>query len=1494
MIAIGGFTQTKTFRSYLRGIVLEELGKMLDASVDFGVLEGNLVSGFQINNVVLAKEGREIFFAEQVEVRYDPGSILLQRLTLSRLTLLRPRFHLWRGLDGDWNIDRLVLADPEADTSSSSLTLDFRLIELEDAIVEIIDSVALSHRIEEDLLSRPADAIDYARVTLTPLAFRGGLHVSDAGVVLSVKGLEFQSTKPRFHLAELKGEIQLRPGLTEVKSLVVRSTNSRFSVNARMRGKNVTSIGDVRELEKTPVEIDLNVDKLDFREFRQFLPGPVDFLAGSSSFSVKANGEFGNLSVREVILRTPRTYLNIAGAIRNLHESDDLEMDLTARDNIIHPADLYEYLPGLNLPDLNPLGVLSCSFSFNGTPEQFKASVQGRLNSGEFFTEADLDLRGKYLTYDGTISTTGFDPGKLLGDPFLSGNLNTRATVSGSGTSLRTMTTVVRLQADSSTFLGLPVNNSIIVVDVADKSLRSNLLLNAGPTRVDLNARSNFLWNDSLTYTLDATINSLDLSTLTGEEDHSSDLSFTMALSGKNLDFSSMKAGARIHFLRSSFGNDEFEDQDVVIAYDAEGTVRSLSLQSNPVDIEVEGRFTPASIVGILERGGRTLSQAVSHRFATFDSLRIGSSASRASPFRARIGPLLDTVSATVAIRVRDLYPLGAFLRQPMFGAGEVHTTVNGSSEGLSLSGGLRLPSFILSGSSLLDLSDVNLEFSIGGLRDRNTLEGLQTDLRLGAGAILVDSTLFSQVSFHHQLRNDSSSYTLETLLDSTIGISFDGTSQFIPNRIDLVIPTLRLRIADHAFENPEPLQLQYGRDGLLFNNFILQHEAEEVAFRGLFNPGGSSDIAYSIQSFLLNNLQEFSRDPEYIEKVRGFNGVVDLDGTFRGNFDLPEFELSLKALGVTMEETVFGQITGRGTFRSGMADVFLEFMSRPNEQGSIPELFVSGTMPVQLGKTESAARDQSMNLTLRSNAFRLEFLDPFVSVTSKLKGAVSGNVVMRGTLAAPLYEGSLSFEQAEFNFVPLGITYRLQGQLIPEGKTFRLEAVTLSNISEDRVPALVDGLGSMSFGGRFTMEGIVVKQFDISASGQLLVMKEIVRLQDLPMYGNVYVGTGAKELRWFGAPEQSFVTGDLLIKNATMTFPPSQDLLLERARMYTVDFVDDTSKGISSTDQTGGRSLALANGGSPPTAPRGIPARTNETEEEQRSFLDNIVYNLALETAGLTQVRFVFNQLTNEELSADLKGRLVFTKDESGSRVTGELEVGQRSYYKYFKTLQATGKLLFTGDITNPELNIVATYEGSYRPADSTQSEQKVVVRLDITGTRSEPKVIMGLETYDRDGNKLPQRADAQSDAIAFLVSGTFKDEMTQGEERNLLATSLLGSIGSSLLSGPLTDLVRNQVGYITSIDVYYYGGGNRTFGESADIRLTGEVGDAVIRLGGRVLEDVRNTNVSIQFPMSSVTGSEAWRNLILELERRSEGTESLEQRRQSNGLRLLYRISF
>jgi hypothetical protein len=277
-----------------------------------------------------------------------------------------------------------------------------------------------------------------------------------------------------------------------------------------------------------------------------------------------------------------------------------------------------------------------------------------------------------------------------------------------------------------------------------------------------------------------------------------------------------------------------------------------------------------------------------------------------------------------------------------------------------------------------------------------------------------------------------------------------------------------------------------------------------------------------------------------------------------------------------------------------------------------------------------------------------------------------------------------------------------------------------------------------------------------------------------------------------------------------------------------------------------------------------------------------------------VTQLKFVFSDFTNEQLLAELNGRTAFTRDGDQVRLTGELGLGSRSYYNNFKKLDATGKIKFTGDPLNPELDVVATYEGVHRDTSGVARLSgggvKVVVKVFITGTRDQPKVKMGLAEYDQLGNLLKERADMDGDAIAFLVTGSFRDELTQQDKLSLAGSSVLGGVASSILSGPLTDLLRKEFGIVRSVDVLYYGGGS----ESADVRLTGEVGDAVFRLGGRVLSDLNNTNISIQLPMSAIVGSEKWRNLLLEAERTVQGVEFVDQRRESKGLRLLYRIIF
>jgi hypothetical protein len=1480
LIALAGLTQTKTFRSYLRSTAIAELNANLNGIITFGDINGNLVTGLEIPDVSLERDGRTLVTAERIEARYNLVSLLFGRISFARVTVHRPRIFIWREASGRWNLEDLLI--PTESDSGGAGTINVQRIELLEGRLQFVDSTDLEP---------PADprAIHYANFTLDPFSLRAGARITGEGLSVVVHSLGFESARPSFRLEHLSGEFFLGSQATTVRNLKIRTRNSRLSLSASLHGADIFSIRNIAELEHAKVWLDLSADRIDFAEFKQFLHGPVDFLDRSVALDVRAEGTFGDLAIRTVAVKTPRTYVTLRGTLGNLHHPSNLVLHMKAEDNIINPSDLPELLPGLALPDLTLFGILNCSFTFDGEPDRFKAWISGSVEAGRFEAKGDLDFRRTVPVYACTLATESFDLARILDDPAFASRLNTKATIVGSGTTLETMTSLVRLQADSSTFSGLPVRNSILVADIADKTLRTSLLLQAEPTRIDVHAKARFGPEDSLRYDVQGTVNSLDLAAVLKEPRFASDLSFSLKADG---DLSRGQSDVEVDFLRSSLGTHRFENQEVKIALTGNDSLgRTLTLQSDPLDLRIDGAFTPVSAVMILEHAGSTLVRAVSHRLATLDSLR-GVMPVAHRPYVVRAPRIREAISARVSAEFRDVYPLGVLIDQPLYGSAVIAASVEGTASDLSAAGSLTLGSFSFAGSTVLDFSDANLTFSVDRIRGPEIFPFLESDITLDAGRVLVDSTLVTNLSFRHHLRNDTSTYAFEAILDSALGISLAGSSVFVPNRIDLTIPEFRLWIADHIFESPDTLRMQYGRDGLKFGEFLVQHEAEEVALAGILDPAGVSDLRFSVQNFLLNNLQEFSRAPEYVEKVKGYNGVLNGKGVFSGNLDRPEFQVSLNAQGVTIGETVFGQITGEGNYRNGALDVFLEFRSRPNDPAASPELFVSGTVPLRLGK-DDLEPGRSMDLTLHSRGFRLEFLDPFVPVTKGLKGSLTGDIVMRGTLNSPLYEGSLAIADAEFLFLPLGLRYRLQGSLVPEARTIRLVDLRLMNLPEDRVPALIDGLGSMTMSGSLTLEGLDVKAFDIGANGQLLVMKETSRLPDIPFYGNIYVATGTNPLRWHGVPERSFVTGHILVKNANMTFPPVRDVFLERSHLLTVEFVDDTSRTMG-VNETTGRSLALASNGPGPVTRPEQTAVGNGRSEEETTFLDKIAYNLTIETAGLTQVRFVFNQLTNEELFADLKGRLVFLKDEADAKVSGELEVGQRSYYRYFKTLSAAGKLLFTGDLSNPELNIVATYEGTYRPADTTVAEQRVVVRLDITGTRDEPKVKMGLDRFDVDGNKLPARPDPQSDAIAFLVSGTFKDDMTQGQQRNLVTTSLLGSIGSSLLSGPLTDLVRSQVGYITSIDVYYYGGGDRSFGQAADIRLTGEIGDAVIRLGGRVFEDIGNTNVSIQFPMSSITGSEAWRNLILEIERRSGTFDRFEQRPPSNGVHLLYRITF
>ena len=1493
-----GFTQTKLFRSYLRTKLVQVVASDLQGELVLSSLEGNFFTGFQVDNVVLRRDGEPVVTIERLEVKYDPLGLLAKSAAVSRLILTNPAIHLTRSATGEWNFERFFRSS-SPDTTPSFWTINLKQIQIRGGALEIVDSLGLGQRTLDSLLGIEPGRFNYSNIALDSLNLEGSLSVHSGEIGLSFKSLACRSTLPRFQLKNLSGDLLLARKDVSVRKMRVETEKSKLQLDARFDSIDITKITGLAQLQAVPVSIRLSIERLDFGELKQFIGTPVKFLEREIAGQIDFEGRFGLIDVRNVTIHTGSSVVRIAGTIANLHIPKDLELDLACIKNRIDPVDLQHLMPTLGIPDLSALGIVDYELRFKGKPTSFNAKLSSTSQVGRIDVDGYIDVRDGMLSYDGSIKTARFNVASLAGDSTLTSSLKTSITMQGRGTRLADMTSLVRVEIDSSEFSGLPVSRSVAVMDIADQVIRPRVSLRIGSARIDLGGTLQLQSQDIVQYDLSGRINSLNLFDITRKREHDSDVSFDLQAKGKMKSVAALSGDISINVFRSSFDTVTFEGGSARILLNTlDQEPRTLNLTSDIVDLDVQGHFTPVTLLSAIAHGAGSLGDAARYRVHSMDSLRTRNSAPRSSKeFRSTVSPGRDSTEYVVKLDIKDCFPLGVLLGRELNGHLSANGRVKDASRGVEWSGTIDVPEFSYSDRSVsFSLDGATLSYGATGLSTLDVMQSMTLSAGIRAEHFNIQGLRTANLAVIANVKGDSSWFALGAMLDSLVRVHAQGVGEFANQLLTLEVRTLRTEFSSSDFTNTEPVLLRLGRDGFQIGNLKMKHEREEVWASGYFDPTGSSDVSVSVKNLVADNIPKMYRRGVNHEPLPAMNGLVNAAVNFKGSMKEPQFAAELNATGVEYQGQKFGQIVMRSSYAERLLNIFAQMNSRAESATAPPELLVNGTVPYNLSLNGDSDQklEGEMNLDVRSMSFRLEFLDPFIPELSNLTGSLVCDMKLRGTVESPTYEGTVVLQNARFHFDPLGIQYIVDGKLVPHGRQIAFQDMTVRNIPEDRPD------GTMELSGGFSLEGLRIKDFDLIANGQLLVMKESARLTSQGLYGDLFAGAGPEGITWKGRPSHSTVNGEVFVKYANLTLPPTkqaQDLPNSGIKVSVIDDIEIEKKATEAS--------ATKGSGTNPRSSKTSSSTPEVASAATRSFLDNIVYNLSVETQGVTQLRFVFSNFTNEQLFAELKGRTVFTRDGDQMHLSGELDLGNRSYYNNFKKLDATGKVTFTGDPLNPELNVVASYEGVHRDTTGTSASssgafsggsrgayQKVVVKVYITGTREQPKVKMGLEQYDQLGNLRPERADIQADAFAFLVTGAFPEEFTQQDRLSLAGSNVLAGVASSILSGPLTDLLRKEFGIVRSVDVLYYGEG--TFGESADVRLTGELGDAVFRLGGRVLSDLNNTNVSIQVPMSAIVGSGKWHNLVLEAERRVEGVETIDQRRESRGLRLLYRIIF
>jgi autotransporter translocation and assembly factor TamB len=1497
-VAVLGFTQTKVFHSYLRNELIETIARQFHGELSLGSVQGNLFTGFQVDDVILRLNGEPIMTVKRLEAKYDPLGALTKSLSVSRITLNSPVIYLTRSQAGTWNVEQLLRPSP-GQSGPSSWTINLKQLQIKSGAVQLIDSLTLARRAADSSLQISPGRIDYADIALDSLELDAGLTVRSRQVGLTLRSFACRSPHPDVHIKTFTGDFLLAPTFVSVRKLTLVTSRSHLKLDARLDSADITRLSDLAQLEFAPVSARLDVERLDFGELKQFIGRPVKFLEKEVAGQIVVEGRFGLMDVRNVTLHAGTTVVRISGTLANLHSPSNLELDLACIRNRIDPDDVRRLMPSLEIPDLSSIGAVDYDLRFKGKPTAFDARLSSSTRVGKIDFDGTLDFREEPLSFNGTVKTSRLNLAPIVGDSSFTSSLNATISLQGRGTKLSEMTCVARAEMDSSRFYGLPIVRSVAVLDVAERTMRPRISMRAGSSRIDLGGTIRMRPQDGVVYDLSGRINSFNLADVTKKNEHNSDISFDLQAAGEIKSTAELSTNLNLNFFRSSFDTVKFAGGPATIRINTlADEPHTLSVASDIFDLDVEGSFTPVTVASALGRGAGLLAEAIQSRVNSLDTVRSEMPGQQpVREFHLAVTPRHDSTEYKFILNVKDCFPIGVVLGREIDGRLTANGHLKDGSGGAQFDGTVQIQDLRYADNSLgFSIDGGSISYNVDGLSQARLLQSMAISLGVRATRFDIAGLRTANLSVDVTSRGDSGKFQIEAQLDSIVTVRARGTSAYANRQLRLDVDHMQADFNSYVFESPAPIRCTVGHDGLNVANLLMRHETEEVSASGYFVPSGISNLAVSGHNVLINNLVKVIRRSASSESLPVMSGTVNVKATFNGSFQEPRFSAELDASGVRYEERNFGNVQIRTSYAHRVLNVFAQLLSRPDSASAQPELLINGTVPYNLSLTGGPEQklEGEMNLDVYSNSFRLEFLDPFIPELNNLTGLLICNMKLRGSVESPSYDGSVVLQNARFMFNPLGIEYIVDGKLVPNGKNIAFDGVTVRNVPADQPD------GKVTISGSFALEGLKIKEFDLAANGQLLVMKESVRRSSSALYGDLFAGTGPEGVRWNGVPSRSSVSGAILVKSANLTLPPTtqtQDLPNSGIEVRFInDRVDSTA--IARVGNESKSPIPSSRSKKPAAVMQDVPAPLS------KSFLDYIAYNLSIETQGVTQLRFVFSKFTNEQLLAELKGRTAFTKDGDQIRLTGELELGNRSYYNNFKKLAATGTLKFTGDPVNPELDIVASYEGIHRGVDTSgyvsaggsrlsSGSERVIVKVYITGTRELPLVRMGLERYDQLGNLIRQdRADVEGDAIAFLVTGTFRDDLTQQDRVSLAGSSVLGGVASSILSGPLTDLLRKEFGIVRSVDVLYYGGGS--FQESADVRLTGEVGDAVFRLGGKVLSDLNNTNVSVQLPMSAIVGSEKWRNLLLEAERTVQGVESFDQRRESKGLRLLYRIIF
>ncbi|MCI0474235.1 MAG: translocation/assembly module TamB, partial [Ignavibacteria bacterium] len=507
------------------------------------------------------------------------------------------------------------------------------------------------------------------------------------------------------------------------------------------------------------------------------------------------------------------------------------------------------------------------------------------------------------------------------------------------------------------------------------------------------------------------------------------------------------------------------------------------------------------------------------------------------------------------------------------------------------------------------------------------------------------------------------------------------------------------------------------------------------------------------------------------------------------------------------------------------------------------------------------------------------------IPVISQLKGQMNGELDIAGIVKQPELTGNFKIDKGSFNFDMTGVNYDFDAMMTTEGRKLNFQKFAITHKS---APKKI-----MNMGGHLDFSNLTINEIYLVLNGEAKLLDDKVTHNIMGVYGDLYGKTGLKNIELKGNLDYLALNGDLDVTDGRILIVPQSKVAYN---IYSDNFkynvlIDSNSVSDSMFVQKMMDSVSYLD--KKKLDPFQMYFFNLLDSADNQPKASNFKYMLKVKTLKDIYARLIIDEKTKQEFSGYVSTDIAIDNYNSESFSTrGRVELGKNSYYKFYKSFEASGNVLFTGDVVNPELFIEGVYETTGPDPNNTNLTRNVVINLNVTGNAMNPKL-----TWKVTSNRNPVGgADPTDDAISFIVFGMFKDELN-ANQRSSLFSSVGANVGTSFMSSYVSDLINNYLPFILKTDISYKDSPDGTFAENTDIRFTAQVAGATVIFGGQIFQDLSNTNFLIEYPIRNLIKKDNFtKNIIIQLERYVDpfSQNNIFSADNRTGGAILYRIKF